>query len=813
MNDQQIHQYVQTVLNSAKTQFNYLDVIGDSNKQFKLRAANRLLKAWHKKQNEKITSKDFEIVLRDYLLLFKEAIILPSYEPSKDFTKLGFIRNQNDGNTWVNLSMPTYLNSRFVQKTYSDSMTEETYTRALLNTNTFIRNLTGFDTYKSEEQKLVVTGALRTPPGYTSLVAMSTGGGKSLVIQSLSYQLDEGLTIVIVPTVSLMMDQMRNAKKILKNHAEGEIFAYYSGVDNKAFLRALTHKKARLFFTSPEALVKNKQLLEAIEKANDDKYLKNIVIDEAHIISEWGSSFRVDFQCIDALRKRFLRSNDDLRTFLLSATFSKRTVELLKLVYSEGNNWLEFRCDKLRTEIHFDIVRSRNYSEKKDRLLEMVSLLPHPMIVYVNKPDDAEKLQCELKEQGITNTRVFTGRTSSTERELLIEGWAQDEFPIMIATCAFGVGVDKKDVRTVLHTYIPENPNKYYQEAGRGGRDGLPCLSLLLYTEQDIDSAFAFTSKVLTVEKLIGRWFSLIESSKANKKVGGIIKIDTSVKPSYTESDDEFGWANEADINWNVYVILLLRRAGLIEVVDLEFDRRYLFTVKLLNSKIAFNTNETFDIFEAVRAAEWNETVKDFQKMANSLKRVGRCCWSDMFNDVYNLTDAFCAGCNNHDETISDRSSSFALKKAVRLQFDIDSCLFDRYLGVAKSGICYTEDFSNCIQKLCNLGVSTFVGFDFEESKMLSSKPELAIWTIKEFIELIKMGDFYLNGCIAIKLPSQEDDIVRMLAISENVTYMSGMKLIFICNDDPFIRTRGKHLSEIIDGPCIKSQILEDKNV
>jgi hypothetical protein len=109
--------------------------------------------------------------------------------------------------------------------------------------------------------------------------------------------------------------------------------------------------------------------------------------------------------------------------------------------------------------------------------------------------------------------------------------------------------------------------------------------------------------------------------------------------------------------------------------------------------------------------------------------------------------------------------------------------------------------------------VSTFVGFDFEESKMLSSKPELAIWTIKEFIELIKMGDFYLNGCIAIKLPSQEDDIVRLLAISENVTYMSGIKLIFICNDDTFIRTRGEHLSEIIDGPCIKSQILEDKNV
>ena len=101
----------------------------------------------------------------------------------------------------------------------------------------------------------------------------------------------------------------------------------------------------------------------------------------------------------------------------------------------------------------------------------------------------------------------------------------------MIATCAFGVGVDKKDVRTVLHTYVPSGPDQNYQECGRGGRDGLPCLSVMLYTEDDINSAKSLMQKVLTVEKLSGRWYSMINSCKANIRIGRVT-LDTSVTPS-----------------------------------------------------------------------------------------------------------------------------------------------------------------------------------------------------------------------------------------------------------------------------------------
>jgi ATP-dependent DNA helicase RecQ len=234
----------------------------------------------------------------------------------------------------------------------------------------------------------------------------------------------------------------------------------------------------------------------------------------------------------------------------------------------------------------------------------------------------------------------------------------------------------------------------------------------------------------------------------------------------------------------------------------------------LLNPKIAYNTPDAMDIFETVRSTEWQETIKDFQKMSNSLKYIGKNCWSDMFNDVYNLTDAFCAGCNNHDSVLADTTKMFPLKKPVGSNYiNTNTSLFDRYFGSAKVGICYTEDYTNCVHKLCALGIDTLVGFDYADLEMLSIKPELTNWSIADFGDLVKLGNVYLNGYVAFKVPNQESEIIRLLAISENNSYMSGMKLIFVCSNDVFVRTRGKYLSEIVNGPCIKSHILEDENV
>lgn len=206
----------------------------------------------------------------------------------------------------------------------------------------------------------------------------------------------------------------------------------------------------------------------------------------------------------------------------------------------------------------------------------------------------------------------------------------------------------------MLHTYIPENPNKYYQEAGRGGRDGLPCLSTIIYTNQDVDSAFNFVSKVITTEKLIGRWFSMLLSTKTQPLHNSQYMIDTYVKPNYNSDEEFIDLISSQDINWNVYVILFLRRNGFITIDDIQYvNHKYIFYITVLERKILSNNEETFSIIDHVRNNEWKNTEHEFLLMRNNLNKVGKCCWSDMFTKIYRKTSDYCAGCNEHTEIIN----------------------------------------------------------------------------------------------------------------------------------------------------------------
>ena len=190
-------------------------------------------------------------------------------------------------------------------------------------------------------QKLAVYGALHLPDGYAALISLPTGGGKSLITQTLAYQ-REGLTIVVVPTVSLAIDQVRTAKKIVQSsHVDEEIFFYSSGVAIAPILQAIEKKTAKMLFISPEALLKNEGFAEAVKKANEARYLRNLVIDEAHIVVDWGASFRVDYQCLESWRRRLLASNPGIRTVLLSATFDELCCTVLKDFFLKAakNGW------------------------------------------------------------------------------------------------------------------------------------------------------------------------------------------------------------------------------------------------------------------------------------------------------------------------------------------------------------------------------------------------------------------------------------------------------------------------------------------
>lgn len=813
MTDHDIIHKVQDFFDNPDMRVNSTDLLNGDN--VNTAVADRMINAYQRFMSNQTFEKqiEFECSLRNFLLYLKTSVTIKGYNLLTP-NRFGLKVNYSNNSIYANFELPNYVNETFVRTTFDNQQVQKVADdTAIKAVNPYIYKLTKqkFRTFKSIEQQLAVMGALRVPAGYTAMVAMSTGGGKSLITQTVSYQYDNSLTIIIVPTISLMLDQQRNASSIIKPDNKKEIMYYHSGCNVDELISALDKNLVRMLFISPEALIKNIRIQDSILKANSKGYLKNLVIDEAHIIIEWGASFRVDFQCLDSFKRLLVKDNPSLRTYLLSATFSKKVVDNLKMFYGDDDRWIEIRLDALRKEPRFDIIKCNSYTEKHDRIKELVCKLPRPMIIYVNSPDDAEKVQHELAKVGFDNTRIFTGKTKSIDRERIINEWISDKFDLMIATCAFGVGVDKKDVRTVIHSYIPSSADQYYQECGRGGRDGLPCLSVMLYTDDDIKATMSMTQKVLTVEKLCGRWFSMLNNRKTNIRLDSIV-IDTSVKPNYSDTDSFYVDVNNADITWNVYVILLLRRARMIEITDVKYsDDRYIFNIRLIDKRIRFDCEQTIEIFNSIRDDESKSIYMEIKELTSKLRRVGKSCWSSMFNDIYLLTEEYCAGCNNHNDIRSERGNHFPLKKPIFYPVSIpEGKLCDVMTGTKEMLIICEEDSYEIIQNLL-IGADIIIIPDESELafRLLNSKiikPTQYCMGYSEFFDLSRMNSYYyLSENIVFYIGDDQELAERVLNISHDKEY----NRVYVVNSDFYIAKRNKNISELVNGACKYDYIIK----
>ena len=771
--------------------------------KYQIQTANRLLKAWKRYRNKEILALDFELLLRDYLLVCRpQKLVLSGYEPSNHLDDVGII--QVGDAFFVPTIQARRINPHFLRSSFMQGIEPPSVTSldCDLSTNPFIRELTGFKLFKTEEQKLAVIAALRCPKGYSQLFSLPTGGGKSLITQTIAYQEKETLTVAVVPTVSLMLDQERVAKATIQHDTSKEIFAYVGGSGKlPKILASIKQKTARLIFTSPEALLQNPALREAVEDAAVKGYLSNLVIDEAHIIIEWGSLFRTDYQFLDVLQKELLEKNPSLRTFLMSATLTKNAVSQLKAFYSHSNHWIEVRCDKLRQEPRFNVVHTFSDEEKDDLIKEYILKLPHPMIVYVQRPEDANKLVQRLLELGVSNVCRFTGQTNNNEREKIIKRWVQDDFPIIVATCAFGVGVNKPDVRTVLHLYVPETPDKYYQEAGRGGRDGLPCLSVLLYNGLDLDSAFARTPKAITAEKLHGRWFSLW--AKAQKLPSGRVVVDTSVVPNYLKGPDGDDEANSQDINWNIYVILLLRRFGMLSIIDIRYKGTALILeIDQLDPGLKDPASiNTIEKMLEIRNDEWAYAQRQFKIMKAALSNYSKKCIAEAFATSYNLADDSCAGCGSHNHArIEAQTLDQTLKKKIQ-QTELAPAHGDDVLML------YRSKKDDVLKKLVENKCDALVFFDSPRSLDLSiSDPKLMLLTRAEWLFLIEKAPYFFEGsAVAIDVAEDNEAFARAYQDISRPKAKAAFRYYIPYNEDRYFSTGGKSVSEFFDGQIIIS--------
>lgn len=819
MDTKAIESYVENFINSnSNGAFPGFAGDNDAINHFMYNTAKRLTIYFEKFMSGRASKDVFLCSLRNYLLVFQNEIAVPEgLIPTEN--EYGILCNA-EGKYYANLELPNYVDSFFVDQAFQRKKVSgdtEKQKDIFYGNNAYIYSLTQYKEFKSLEQKLAVFGALNTPEGYTTLVSLPTGGGKSLITQTMAYQ-QQGLTIVIVPTVSLAIDQVRNAKNNIKHNADNEIFCYYSGIElerKNALKNAIKNETARLLFISPEALIRNTEFVSMINEANAKKHLKNLIIDEAHIVIEWGDFFRVDYQCLEPWRNELLAINSQLRTVLLSATYTKVAVVKLKQMFASTDKWIEVRCDALRKEPRYLLVKAKSYLDKKHKMVELVKKLPHPMVVYINSPKEAEEIKKELIAVGLDNLETFTGNTKSAEREKIIKDWTDNKIDLIIATSAFGVGVDKGDVRTILHLYIPDTPNQYYQELGRGGRDGLVSLSVMCINPvDDIDSAYGRMNVVLKPETIWKRWVYMYKSPKTSW-FKGMITIDTSVKPKEGVNDD----GNALDIQWNVYVILLLRRHNLISIKSMVYDadkESYKIRIDILEDALRSESLDVPQIITDIRDRESAGFEKEIKRIKNAIDFSERICWSEMFYSTYDKVSMYCGGCAKHKYPEMMEEGKFPLLLPVKEPKKTISAELNKLCqGENEVLVIGEEDDYSLMNRYISAGASiivvedTSIESDFDLILNMNKQSNVMILGIKEYRDLCSQGSaYYISGGVIAVYNSDADKAYEFCSTLRKYKN-TDMRLIHVVKEDYYVQKVQKPISAMVEGPKIDSYILE----
>lgn len=325
----------------------------------------------------------------------------------------------------------------------------------------------GYSAFR-DSQKEIVESVLA---GKDCLALLPTGGGKSVCFQVPALMM-KGVCLVISPLIALMEDQVSQLKK---RGIRAE--AIHSGLTRSEIdilLDNCVYGDVKLLYLSPER-VQTEIFIERLKRMT----VSFVAIDEAHCISQWGYDFRPPYLQLDSIRE--IKPNIPFLALTASATIEvkKDIVGYLKLKHP-----IFFQQSFARPNISFAVRHSEN---KEKKLLDVLQKIQGPAIIYVRSRKATKDLANWLHRHNISATYYHAG-LNYTDRKHRQEDWQHNKSRVMVATNAFGMGINKDDVRVVAHIDLPENLEAYYQEAGRAGRDGKKAYAVLIYHDSDVEN-------------------------------------------------------------------------------------------------------------------------------------------------------------------------------------------------------------------------------------------------------------------------------------------------------------------------------------
>ena len=322
----------------------------------------------------------------------------------------------------------------------------------------------GYDSFRDLQEEIITS----IGEGKDTLGLMPTGGGKSITFQVPALA-QEGICIVITPLIALMKDQVQNLRK-----REIKALAIYSGMTRQEILTALENcifGNYKFLYISPERLD-----TEIFRTKLRSMKVSMITVDESHCISQWGYDFRPAYLKIAEMRELLT----EVPVLALTATATPEVVTDIqaRLKFREGN---VFRMSFERKNLAYIVRKTDN---KTKELLYILQRISGSAIIYVRNRRRTKEITELLMNEGITADFYHAGLDNAV-KDLRQKRWQSGEVRVMVATNAFGMGIDKPDVRIVLHLDLPDSPEAYFQEAGRAGRDGEKAYAVILYSKSD----------------------------------------------------------------------------------------------------------------------------------------------------------------------------------------------------------------------------------------------------------------------------------------------------------------------------------------